>query len=760
MCIRDRTTITSSNLTTDRAVISNGSGKIDVSDVTSTELGYLDGVTSAIQTQLNGMQDTITGGAVTITDTDLTANRALVSNSSGKVTVSDVTNTELAHLDGVTSAVQTQIDGKQDIVTIIVTVSGGKFYIDGTQQQTVTLSAGIKYRFDQSDSSNSAGGGHPLQFSTTSDGTHNSGSAYTTGVTVVGTRGSAGAYVQIITEQDTPKLYYYCSNHSGMGGALSHLSDKQDTITGGATTITSSDLTTNRALLSDGSGKVAVSDVTSTELGYLDGVTSNIQSQIDGVGGNQQVFKTIAVAGQSDVVADTTTDSLTLAGASGITITTDASSDTITFTGSGGGGGGSGISWQSTAKTANFNAATNEGYFINTTSGAVTVTMPTASVGDVVGLIDLNGTSATNNIIIGDTTAKVFGMENAAEKSKISSNFAGVRLVYSGSTQGWMYASDFKLDDVASQPQDTYATSFLIVAGGGAAGGANGTNYTGGAGGGAGGLRSNYSTDTSGGGNAASNEVSFNTVPATSYTITIGAGGTGTRGTSSTGDGNDTSIAGSGLTTITAVGGGNGGGEGIGGRDGGSGGGAGNTLGTAYNDIGSGTTNQGKDGGTGGPANGGGGGGASAVGGAAQTTSPYNAGNGGDGIATTIISHTKATDRSVGQVSSSVPYFSGGGGGGGYVNGAGGSGGLGGGGNGSTAQTGVAGGTNTGGGGGGNDYYYVNGGNGPNGGSGVVILRVPTSRYAGDGSQTNLDHSYTDGSDTVLIFKQSGTFVG
>ena len=421
------TTITSSNLTTDRAVISNGSGKIDVSDVTSTELGYLDGVTSAIQTQLNGMQDTITGGAVTITDTDLTANRALVSNSSGKVTVSDVTNTELAHLDGVTSAVQTQIDGKQDIVTIIVTVSGGKFYIDGTQQQTVTLSAGIKYRFDQSDSSNSAGGGHPLQFSTTSDGTHNSGSAYTTGVTVVGTRGSAGAYVQIITEQDTPKLYYYCSNHSGMGGALSHLSDKQDTITGGATTITSSDLTTNRALLSDGSGKVAVSDVTSTELGYLDGVTSNIQSQIDGVGGNQQVFKTIAVAGQSDVVADTTTDSLTLAGASGITITTDASSDTITFTGSGGGGGGSGISWQSTAKTANFNAATNEGYFINTTSGAVTVTMPTASVGDVVGLIDLNGTSATNNIIIGDTTAKVFGMENAAEKSKISSNFAGVR---------------------------------------------------------------------------------------------------------------------------------------------------------------------------------------------------------------------------------------------------------------------------------------------------------------------------------------------
>ena len=71
------TTVTTSNLTTDRAVISNGSGKIAVSDVTSTELGYLDGVTSNVQTQLNGMQDAISGGATTITDTDLTANRAL-----------------------------------------------------------------------------------------------------------------------------------------------------------------------------------------------------------------------------------------------------------------------------------------------------------------------------------------------------------------------------------------------------------------------------------------------------------------------------------------------------------------------------------------------------------------------------------------------------------------------------------------------------------------------------------------------------------
>lgn len=60
------------------------------------------------------------------------------------------------------------------------------------------------------------------------------------------------------------------------------LDAKQATVTGGASTITSSNLTASRALISDGSGKVAVSAVTSTELGYLDGVTSAIQSQLDG----------------------------------------------------------------------------------------------------------------------------------------------------------------------------------------------------------------------------------------------------------------------------------------------------------------------------------------------------------------------------------------------------------------------------------------------------------------------------------------------
>jgi uncharacterized ParB-like nuclease family protein len=63
-------------------------------------------------------------------------------------------------------------------VTVVYTGSGNKYFIDGVQQATVNLAEGFTYKFDQSDSSNS---GHPLRFSTTSGGTHNSGSEYTTG---------------------------------------------------------------------------------------------------------------------------------------------------------------------------------------------------------------------------------------------------------------------------------------------------------------------------------------------------------------------------------------------------------------------------------------------------------------------------------------------------------------------------------------------------------------------------------------------------
>ncbi len=79
---------------------------------TVTELNYVDGVTSSIQPQINAKQDTITGAATTITSANLTASRALASDASGKVAVSTVTSTELGYLSGVTSAIQTQLTAK------------------------------------------------------------------------------------------------------------------------------------------------------------------------------------------------------------------------------------------------------------------------------------------------------------------------------------------------------------------------------------------------------------------------------------------------------------------------------------------------------------------------------------------------------------------------------------------------------------------------------------------------------------------------
>jgi len=80
--------------------------------VSNSEFAFLDGVTSAIQTQLNAKQATITGAATTVVTSDLTASRAAISNSSGKIAVSTVTDTELGYVSGVTSAIQTQLGTK------------------------------------------------------------------------------------------------------------------------------------------------------------------------------------------------------------------------------------------------------------------------------------------------------------------------------------------------------------------------------------------------------------------------------------------------------------------------------------------------------------------------------------------------------------------------------------------------------------------------------------------------------------------------
>ncbi len=166
--------------------------------------------------------------------------------------------------------------GVAPVATIAVTVvnsGGNKYALDGTVQQLALLVPSVTYRFDQSDSSNS---GHPLLLSTTSNGTHGGGSAFTTGVTAVGTPGSAGAYTEVKLEQDAPDtLYYYCTQHSGMGGQIdskatvSSLSDLSVTSTAAELNILDG-VTSTAAELNILDGVTA----TAAELNILDGVTS------------------------------------------------------------------------------------------------------------------------------------------------------------------------------------------------------------------------------------------------------------------------------------------------------------------------------------------------------------------------------------------------------------------------------------------------------------------------------------------------------
>jgi len=149
--------------------------------------------------QMTGSIGTVTFGGAVTTSTNISVT---ASGVVGTTTVGD----ETASGTGLAATYT---------VTVASYLGANKYYIDSSRQATVNLSEGSTYRFDQSDSSNS---GHPLRFSTTSDGTHASGSEYTTGVTTNGTPGSSGAYTQITVASGAPTLYYYCTNHSGMGG--------------------------------------------------------------------------------------------------------------------------------------------------------------------------------------------------------------------------------------------------------------------------------------------------------------------------------------------------------------------------------------------------------------------------------------------------------------------------------------------------------------------------------------------------------------
>jgi len=432
----------------------------------------------------------------------------------------------------------------------------------------------------------------------------------------------------------------------------------------------------------------------------------------------------------------------TTLGDSGDTFTIPAGVS-ITNSGTASGFGATGAaSWNTTVKTGDFTAVAGEGYFVNTTSGEIDVTLPAGSAGAVVAVKDYAGTWDTNNcVLISNGSEKIGGSTNNAI---LSTEGQAVTLVYIDSTQGWLVTDDglqsaantnpfvaatggtittsgnckihtftgpgtFSVTKTASCSANNQV-SYIVVAGGGAGGDAG---DRGAGGGGAGGFREDkapitpYTASPLEGAGAI-------TVTATDFPIVVGAGGASSTNPEVGGSGSVSTFS-----TITSAGGGGGGGEAAGpseknGLSGGSGGGGG--RGGCIGSGASGNTPpvspaQGKDGKPGeGPSSssaaGGGGGGATACG----TIGATNAGGAGGAGATTSINGTPTA-------------FAGGGGGsvGGSPTGAVGAGGTGGGGAGGSfpGPASVAGTVNTGGGGGG----ASNNAGGGAGGSGIVIIR-------------------------------------
>lgn len=99
-------------LATDKALVSDSSGVITTSATTATQLGYLSTTTSDVQVQLNSKLSSTTGAISTVVNTNLTASRAVISNAIGKIAVSNTTDVELGYSSGVTSPIQAQLDDK------------------------------------------------------------------------------------------------------------------------------------------------------------------------------------------------------------------------------------------------------------------------------------------------------------------------------------------------------------------------------------------------------------------------------------------------------------------------------------------------------------------------------------------------------------------------------------------------------------------------------------------------------------------------
>jgi SPRY domain/Concanavalin A-like lectin/glucanases superfamily len=414
------------------------------------------------------------------------------------------------------------------------------------------------------------------------------------------------------------------------------------------------------------------------------------QGNNGGTGFNGSSVPTLGGAGGGGASATGNNGTSGTGGAGGAGTASSISGSSVTYAGGGGGGGATGGAGGS-------GGGGTGGY--NSGASGVAGTANTGGGGGGGGNGSGTGTGGSGIVIISYTSA--------------TPKFVGGTITTSGGKQIHTFTSSGTLS-----PITPITASYLVVAGGGG----GGTGSSGGqGGGGAGGLLTNSTTLYSG----------------ATYVVTVGGGGAqGVNGSNSV-------VSGTGLTTLTATGGGLGasGSFGTGGSGGSGGGGSEGNNPSDGGNGGAGTSGQGSNGGKGAGGAGGGGGGASAVGGNAAGAGGAGVvpGNGGAGTSSSI-SGTSVT-------------YAGGGGGSGYgpytpsSTGAGGAGGGGAGASGQNGSVATPGTPNTGGGGGAKN---TSGSGSASGGSGIVIISYAGSQQFNGGLVT------TSGGNTIHTFTSTG----
>ena len=276
---------------------------------------------------LSGSQ-TLTNKSINLANNTVTTTLAQLNTA-----VSDATLVDLDDSQTLTNKVL-NFENNTAIVEFAVTVvnpgSGNVFYLDGEATANIQLVPGVTYRFDQSDSSNS---GHPLRLSTTKNGTHNSGSAYTTGVTIAGSAGSSGGYTQIVVNAATAdNLYYYCSSHSGMGGDSVISINTSGNVAGSGLSLSANTFAVDATVIT-GQSNEGSADNNDVILIYDDSASA-LKKQtrsafLTGTGvGNMNSF-TISDGSSSETISDGNT--ITFTGTSNEVEVAVSSTDTVTF---------------------------------------------------------------------------------------------------------------------------------------------------------------------------------------------------------------------------------------------------------------------------------------------------------------------------------------------------------------------------------------------------------------------------------------------